>query len=100
MTYKQLDAAVADIKKALGEHMVGDVIREAEKSDGQIGFATDEEDAGPDVRGKWCDTFEEILDRHGLDSLVFMPFPVQGRLVYVIAGLRRLKDKEDTDDGE
>lgn len=94
MTKKQLDAAVADIKEALGEHMVGDVIREAEKSDGQIGFATDEEDAGPDVRGKWCDTFERILDEHGLDGLVFMPFPVQGRLVYVIAGLKRIKDEE------
>jgi hypothetical protein len=94
MTHKQLDAAVADIKEALGEHMVGDVIREAEKSDGQIGFATDELDAGPDVRGKWCDTFEEILDRHGLGDLVFMPFPVQGRLVYVIAGLQRIKDEE------
>jgi len=95
MTRKQLDAAVADIKKALGEHMVGDVIRDAEKSDGQIGFATDELDAGPDVRGKWCDTFERILDEHGLDELVSMPFPVQGRLVYVIAGLRRIKDEED-----
>ncbi len=92
MTYKQLDAAVADIKKALGEHMVEDVIRDAEKSDGQIGFATDELDAGPNVRGKWCDTFERILDEHGLDRLVFMPFPVQGRLVYVIAGLRRLRE--------
>lgn len=94
MTYKQLDAAVADIKKALGEHMVGDVIRDAEKSDGQIGFAVDEEDAGPDVRGKWCDTFERILAKHGLDRLVFMPFPVKGRLVYVIAGLQRIKDGE------
>lgn len=98
MTHKQLDAAVADIKKALGEHMVGDVIRDAEKSDGQIGFATDELDAGPDVRGKWCDTFEEILDKHGLDSLVSMPFPVEGRLVYVIAGLRRIRDEEGQDD--
>lgn len=95
MTYKQLDAAVADIKEALGEHMVGDVVRDAEKSDGQIGFATDEEDAGPDVRGKWCDTFEAILGRHGLGRLVFMPFPVMGKLVYVIAGLRRLRDEED-----
>jgi len=94
MAHKQLDAAVADIKKALGEHMVGDVIRDAEKSDGQIGFATDELDAGPDVRGKWCDTFERILDEHGLDELVSMPFPVQGRLVYVIAGLQWLKDEE------
>lgn len=95
MTRKQLDAAVADIKEALGEHMVGDVIWDAAESDGQVGFATDEEDAGEDVRGKWCDTFEEILERHGLGRLVFMPFPVQGRLVYVIAGLKRLKDKED-----
>lgn len=98
MNRKQLDAAVADIKKALGEHMVGDVIRDAEKSDGQIGFATDELDAGPDVRGKWCDTFERILDEHGLGRLVSMPFPVQGRLVYVIAGLQRIKDEEDQDD--
>lgn len=94
MTYKQLDAAVTDIKEALGEHMVGDVIRDKEESDGQIGFATDEEDAGPDVRGKWCATVEEILAKHGLTRLVCMPFPVKGRLVYVIAGLKRLKDKE------
>lgn len=94
MTHKQLDAAVADIKEALGEHMVGDVIRDAEESAGQIGFATDEEDAGPDVRGKWCDTFEEILARHGLSRLRVMPFPVQGRLVYVIVGLKRLKSTE------
>ena len=81
MTHKQLDATVAAIKQALGEHMVGDVIRDAEESDGQIGFATDEEDAGTAVRGKWCGTFKRILNEHGLGGLVVMPFPVQGRLV-------------------
>lgn len=95
MTKEQLDAAVADIKEALGEHMVGAVIDVALKTDGQIAFATDEEDAGPDVRGKWCDTFADILKRHGLGMLPYMPFPVKGRLVYVIAGLHRIKDDKE-----
>jgi len=95
MTRQQLDDLVHDISSALGEHMVGDVIETALATDGQIGFATDEDDPGPDTRGKWCTTFEERLAKHGLTRCRCMPFPVRGKLVYVVAGLRNIKnDKE------
>jgi len=97
MTKKQFDEAVAELKEKLGEHLVG-VITDAVETDGQIGFATDEDDAGPYARGKWCDTFDSVLKAHGLDRLVYMPFPVKGKLVYVIAGIGRLTDeKKETD---
>lgn len=91
MTKQNFDKAVEELKKELGEHLVG-TIDTAVESDGQFGFATDEPDAGPDARGKWCDTFDKVLAKHKLDRLVYMPFPVQGKLVYVIAGMGRLTD--------
>jgi hypothetical protein len=95
MTRESLDQAIAEIKDGLGDHMVGDVIREAEKTDGQIGFATDEDDQGPNVCGKWVDMIERVLARHELHRIVMMPFPVKGKLVYVLAGLKTIKDKEE-----
>lgn len=94
MTKKKLDEAVAEIKEKLGDHLVG-VITTAVESDGQIGFAVDEDDEGPDVRGKWLDMFESVLSAHGVSRCRTMPFPVSGKLVYVIAGLKSLKDEED-----
>lgn len=97
MTRKKFDEAVAELKEKLGEHLVG-VITDAVERYGQIGFATDEDDAGPYARGKWCDTFDSVLRKHGLYYLAYMPFSVKGKLVYVIAGINRLtKEQKETD---
>ena len=95
MTRQQLDDLVHDISSALGEHMVGDVIETALATGGQIGFATDEDDQGPDVRGKWLDALEERLAKHGFTRCRCMPFPVKGKLVYVVAGLRNIENYKE-----
>ena len=84
---KNLEEFIEDIKQQLGAELVG-VIDKA-KEDGQIGFATTEPDQGENVPGKYNELFEKAIAKHGLERCVHMPFPVSGRLVYTVAGLKR-----------
>ena len=84
---KNLEEFIEDIKQQLGAELVG--VIDKSKEEGQIGFATTEPDQGEDVLGKYNDTFEKAIAKHGLERCRFMPFPVSGRLVYTVAGLKR-----------
>ena len=44
---------------------------------------------GENVPGKYNELFEKAIAKHGLERCVHMPFPVSGRLVYTVAGLKR-----------
>ena len=84
---KNLEEFIEDIKQQLGAELVG-VIDKA-KEDGQVGFATKEPDQGENVPGRYNEMFEKAIAKHGLEHCVHMPFGVKGRLVYVVAGLKR-----------
>ena len=84
---KNLEEFIEDIKQQLGAELVG-VIDKA-KEDGQIGFATTEPDQGENVPAKYNELFVKAIAKHGLERCVHMPFPVSGRLVYTVAGLKR-----------
>ena len=83
----KIEEFVKDIKEQLGAVCVG--VIDKSKEEGQIGFATTEPDQGEDVPGKYNETFEKAIAKHGLERCRFMPFPVSGRLVYTVAGLKR-----------
>ena len=84
---KKLDEFVKDIKDQLGAECVGVIDRS--RQEGQIGFATTEPDQGENVPGKFNEMFEKTIAKHGLRYCAHMPFGVKGRLVYVVAGLKR-----------
>ena len=78
---------VEEVKAGMDGDFV-DTIDAAEK-DAQFAFATNEPDRGESVRGRWLDLIEAKLEKYGWwPRIVCMPFPVRGRLVYVLAGLR------------
>ena len=84
---KNLEEFIEDIKKQLGAECI-DVIDRA-KDEGQVAFATTEPDKGEDTPGKSNEIFREAMRKHGLEGCAFMPFPVSGRLIYVVSGLKR-----------
>ena len=84
---KNLEEFIEDIKQQLGAELVG-VIDKA-REDGQVGFATTEPDRGESVPGRYNEMFEKAIAKHGLKRCPLMPFPVDGRLVYTVAGLKR-----------
>ena len=84
---KIIEEFVNDIKEQLGAECVGVIDRS--RQEGQIGFATTEPDQGENVPGKYNELFEKTIAKHGLERCVHMPFPVSGRLVYTVAGLKR-----------
>ena len=89
MTVKksEFDKFVEEVKKGMGGDFVDTI--DAVAKDGQFAFATNEPDQGEDVRGKWLDLVEKKLEKYGWwPKIVCMPFPIKGRLVYVLAGLR------------
>ena len=83
----KIEEFVKDIKEQLGAACVG--VIDKSKEEGQIGFATTEPDQGENVPGKYNELFEKAIAKHGLEHCVHMPFPVSGRLVYTVAGLKR-----------
>ena len=84
---KKIEEFVNDIKEQLGAECVGVIDRS--RQEGQIGFATTELDQGENVPGRYNEMFEKTIAKHGLERCVHMPFPVSGRLVYTVAGLKR-----------
>ena len=83
----KIEEFVKDVKEQLGAACVG--VIDKSKEEGQIGFATTEPDQGENVPGKYNELFEKTIAKHGLERCVHMPFPVSGRLVYTVAGLKR-----------
>jgi len=84
---QEFDKFVAEIKKGMGKDFVG--VADAVEKGRQFAFATLEPDRGEDVHGKWLDLIEGKLEKYGWwPKIVCMPFPVKGRLVYVLAGFR------------
>lgn len=87
MNSEKIEKLVTGVRKSMGTHLVGVVDRHRE--DGQLAFCTDEPDPGESVRGKWLDCVEKAVEEAGLRHAPCMPFPVQGKLIYVVAGLKR-----------
>lgn len=78
---------VKDCEKALGPALVGKI----GPMDGQFAFATNDPDEGEDKPAPHLPAIEAALDAYpSLSRLRVMPFPVKGKLVYVVAGLSRI----------
>lgn len=84
---EEFNKFVEEVKAGMGPDFVDTI--DAIDSGKQFAFATNEPDQGENVRGKWLDLIEAKLKEHGwYPGIPVMPFPVKGRLVYVL-GMRR-----------
>ena len=73
------------VKSRMGKDFVGFCDARSELRP-QFGFATNEPDLGENVPGKYVDVVREESHKAGFRHVACMPFPVNGRLVYVCAG--------------
>jgi len=77
------------VQKAMGSHCLGVIDQSFEN--GQLAFATDEDDRGEGVQGEWTDVILDSVKIAGIERAPVMPFPTRGKLVYVVAGLKRTR---------
>ena len=86
MRAEQFEQFKADVRKILGDSLVGEVGPDK----GQFAFCTSEPDQGENVKAKSIDAIMEAKVKYpDLARWPVMPFGVKGRIIYVIAGLRR-----------
>jgi hypothetical protein len=75
------------VRKAMGSHCLGIVDRS--ELNGQLAFVTDEDDKGESVHGEWTDLVTDSVKVAGMSHVPVMPFATNGKLMYVVAGLKR-----------
>ena len=84
MKTKQFEQFKQDVKKLLGDSLVGEV----GPSQGQYAFCTSEPDLGENVQAKSIQAIIRAQSKYSdLDRCSIMPFGVSGRTTYVIAGI-------------